>query len=85
MLKFYAQNGNVLLKKMFPKNNNGEIIGKFTHKRLCRARSHNIPISGPLLQEKALEIAKELGDDNFKASCNWLDKFWKSQKYLRRS
>ncbi|CAF4516529.1 unnamed protein product, partial [Rotaria sp. Silwood2] len=36
----------------------------------------NIPISGPLLQEKALQIAEELGvpSGEFKASNGWLEK-----------
>lgn len=41
-------------------------------------RSKNIPISGPLLQERARQIRQELGGttaDDFKASNGWLEKF----------
>ena len=35
----------------------------------------NIPISGPLIQEKALSFAKYLKKDGFKDSNGWLDRF----------
>ena len=38
-------------------------------------RSKNIPISGPMLQTKALIIAKHFEIENFKASNGWLEKF----------
>ena len=39
------------------------------------ARSENIPMSGPLIQEKARYLAKELGIDDFAASDGWLSHF----------
>ena len=41
------------------------------------SQSKNVPISGPLLQEKAMQIAKALDvpPSEFKASNEWLDRF----------
>ena len=41
----------------------------------CVARNKNIRISGPLLQQKALEVSEESKLPNFKASNGWLEKF----------
>lgn len=40
-------------------------------------RDKNMPVSGPLIKEKAVEYAKVLGHEEFQASSGWLDKFKK--------
>ena len=42
----------------------------------CLARCSKVPISGPMIQEEAKEIAERLNIDNLKASNGWLEK-WK--------
>jgi hypothetical protein len=42
-----------------------------------RARAAQVPISGNLLQVKAIEIARSLGSDSFKGSNGWLQKWTK--------
>jgi hypothetical protein len=41
------------------------------------ARSRNIPVSGPLLQAKALKVAAAIQFEDFKASSGWLNSFRK--------
>ena len=38
-----------------------------------RARALNMPVSGPYIQQKALELAKRYDQGNFKASNGWLE------------
>jgi hypothetical protein len=42
-------------------------------------RDRNVPLTGPLLQEKAKEFSLKLGDANFNASNGWLDRFKKRE------
>jgi hypothetical protein len=52
-----------------------DVLGGKTPELFCKARSCYIPLSGPLVQEKAIEAAAQLGRENFKASNDWLEKF----------
>ena len=40
-----------------------------------QARSKQVPLSGPILLEKATEIAERMGHSNFSGSTGWLDRF----------
>ncbi|XP_028968478.1 tigger transposable element-derived protein 6 [Galendromus occidentalis] len=50
-------------------------IDKATLMWLQDVRSKNIPVTGPLLRERALHYAGELGHDDFRASEGWLARF----------
>lgn len=51
-------------------------VNEAVYKWYCLARERNIPVSGPLLKEEALLIAKQLDPaSSFKASNGWLDSF----------
>ena len=42
-----------------------------------RARTKNIPVTGKLIQERAIMYASELGIDQFSGSNRWLEKWQK--------
>lgn len=44
-----------------------------------KVRGLNIPVSGTLLQERALHFSQKLGYENFKASNGFLEKFKERQ------
>nr|CAI5857987.1 unnamed protein product [Callosobruchus analis] len=72
--KIFEENSNPEQKRKFPKTE-GLAIDQVVYNWFCKSRNRNIPISGPLLKEKALEAAKNLKILNFKASNGWLEKF----------
>ncbi|KAH7940639.1 hypothetical protein HPB49_002738 [Dermacentor silvarum] len=45
------------------------------HERFIDARAQNIPLSGPMLQQKAKNFSFVLGAENFNASSGWLQCF----------
>ena len=58
------------------KNDYGKRIDDETYEWFVAQRAKNLPISGPILQEKARQIATELGEKIvFTASNGWLEKF----------
>ncbi|KAL7306792.1 hypothetical protein TKK_0001153 [Trichogramma kaykai] len=82
LLKLYAQNSNLTAKKKFKKTG-GVTIDSLTYEWFCRARAHNIPVIGVLIQEKAREIAVELlkktQDDRLAYMLNMLKRYVKEQ------
>ena len=76
-------------QKIFEKCNSGliskgvkpekqEELNKAEHKWFLILRGENVPISGPMLKEKALEFAGGLNIEGFQASEGWLEK-WKKR------
>ena len=57
-------------------------VDEATYEWYLKARSKNIPVTGPMLQEKAKRVNEELGDATFKASNGWLDRFKKRCKVI---
>lgn len=76
-------------KDKIQESSSSGILKKFKKARSCEypdvneamikwitvARHKNIPLSGPLIREKAVEFAESLGHSDFVASAGWLDKF----------
>lgn len=57
------------------KTTGNEKINEAVWEWFVAARAKNLPISGPILQSQALEVAKSLNITTFKASSGWLDSF----------
>ena len=80
----YLKNGNDESKRKFP-NVESLVIDDVVYRWFCRARANLVPISGPLIQAKALEVAKEVNLHDFAASNGWLDKFKSRHKICFKS
>ena len=55
----------------------GKLVDERVYEWFASARSRNIPVSGRILQEKALKVAEGIGMNDFKASNGWLEAFRK--------
>uniref|UniRef100_A0ABM0MZN6 Tigger transposable element-derived protein 4-like n=1 Tax=Saccoglossus kowalevskii TaxID=10224 RepID=A0ABM0MZN6_SACKO len=76
ILDEYENNAPVDRKRKVRKTGNEE-INRLTWEWFKDAMARKIPVSGPLMQERALSFASDLGVDDFKASNGWLDSFRK--------
>ncbi|KAH8035084.1 hypothetical protein HPB51_004325 [Rhipicephalus microplus] len=50
-------------------------VDKAVFARFCEQRANKVPLSGRILQQKALDFSCMLSHDNFKASPGWLSHF----------
>ena len=75
ILEHYGANKNAHCKRA--RLSQLKNVDKATYEWYQKARSKNIPVTGPMLQEKAKRANEELGDATFKASNGWLDRFKK--------
>lgn len=71
--KFAANNENLNWKKL--RRTKYEEIDKSTLKFVKFSRERNLPVSGNILKEKAIDFSKTMGENDFKGSTGWLDKF----------
>lgn len=78
ILKTWKINNSGERKRILRKTAN-DMINTLMWQYIQNNNSQNIPISGPLLKIKALEIAKTLKIETFKASKGWLRSFLKGR------
>ena len=79
---FKKYNSSLISKRVKPEMY--EELNKAVHKWFLILRSENVPISGPMFKEKALEFAGGLNIEGFQASEGWLEK-WKKRLSLHFS
>jgi len=58
-------------------SDNGKVIDERVYEWFANARCRNIPVSGPILQTKALQVVANIGLNDFKALNGWLEAFRK--------
>lgn len=58
-----------------PEGRPGELIDKIVLELFNLVRNKNVPASGRIIQAKALEVAREIQCNYFKASNGWLESF----------
>jgi len=73
-IEAYSREGNNLdrSKVWLPRNH---VLDEPLLEWYGRMKAMNVPVSGPLIQDQALQIAEKLGIDNFVASNGWLNRF----------
>lgn len=76
IMKSWRENGTSSHMKKKVKTAVGE-IDSIMYDWFCAVRNKKIPVTGPMLQEKALIVARSLdcSETEFKASNGWLEKF----------
>lgn len=60
-------------------------VDKAMIKWVTCARDKNVPLSGAIIREKALEFASVLGHKDFASSVGWLDKFKKRHNIVQKA
>lgn len=75
LLHLYSQSSTNEKMCKLQRTGLSDIIDKTVLEWFNRVRSQNVPVSGPMLQEKAQDVGRELKLDNFKASNGWLYRF----------
>jgi len=74
IVKAFEGGNNPSTQKL--KSSGHENLDQATYKWFVKMREEGLPISGPVIKEKAAKYAVELGIDDFKASNGWFDR-WK--------
>ena len=68
-------------KRQKLKPGNHELVDQAIFNWFLNMRSQNVPLSASMIQEKAVNFAKELNTENFQASDGWL-RSWKERNNI---
>jgi hypothetical protein len=64
-------------KRLAQVSGNDKVIDEKVYEWFANAHCQNIPVSSPILQTKALQMAANIGLNDFRASNGWLEAFRK--------
>ena len=78
--KIFEKHSSLMSKRVKPEKY--EELNKAVHKWFLNLRSDNVPISGPMFNEKGIEFAGGLNIGGFQASEGWLEKWKKCKVYI---
>jgi hypothetical protein len=77
IISFIFEFTSLYQKRLAQVSGNNKVIDERVYKWFTNARCRNIPVSSPILQTKALQVAANIGLNNFRASNGWLEAFRK--------
>jgi len=80
LLQDWQNNSNLDRKRK--RTGKAEDVEEALLRWFAQARSRQLPISGPLLTEKATQLAEGLGIQDFKATDSWLQR-WKERNNIK--
>ncbi len=77
IINFIFEFTSLFQKRPARVNGNDKVINERVYEWFANVHCRDIPIFGPILQTKALQVAANIGLNDFKASNGWLEVFRK--------
>jgi len=79
IISFIFEFTSLFQKRPAQVSSNDKVIDERIYEWFANVHYQNIPVFGPTLQTKALQVAASIGLNDFRASNGWLEAFRKCQ------